>query len=93
MDWAQILVFILAGFFAIFLLLAIFLAALLIKITQQIKVAASSAERTVSAIEGAVAGLSKASLPLSVIRTILTQVMKHRSKTSTESKGKFTDRR
>jgi hypothetical protein len=88
MDWAQILVIILAIFFAIFLFLAIALAVLLIKITRQIKVAAASAERTVAAIEGAVAGLSKTSLPLTLLRTGLKRVMKTRSKKPKVSKDK-----
>jgi uncharacterized protein YoxC len=76
MDWAQILVIILAVIFAVFLLLAILLAVLLIKVTRQIKAAASNAERTVAAIEVAFSGLSKASLPLTITRMVVKQLMK-----------------
>lgn len=76
MNWAQILVIILAIFFAIFLLLAIMLAVLLIRVSRQIKAAASSAERTVAAVEVAVSGFSKAALPLTISRMILKQIMK-----------------
>lgn len=86
MDWAQILVIILAVFFAVFLLLAILLAALLIRVTRQIKAAASSAERTVAALEMAFTGLSKASLPLTISRTIIKQIIKAKSKKRKNSK-------
>jgi uncharacterized protein YoxC len=76
MDWAQILVIILAVIFAVFLLLAILLAVLLIKVTRQIKAAATNAERTVAAIEVAFSGLSKASLPLTITRMVVKQLMK-----------------
>jgi K+-sensing histidine kinase KdpD len=76
MDWAQILVIILAVIFAVFLLLAILLAVLLIKVTRQIKAAASNAERTVAAVELAFSGLSKASLPLTITRMVVKQLMK-----------------
>lgn len=87
MDWAQILVIILAVFFAVFLLLAILLAVLLIRITRQIKAAASNAERTVAAIEVAFAGLSKASLPMTITRLVIKQLIKSKSKKGKESKG------
>lgn len=51
MDWAQILVYILGAFLALFLLLAIILTVLLIKVTKQIKIVTNAAERTVHNIE------------------------------------------
>lgn len=76
MDWAQILVFILAILFAIFLIVAIALAVVIISITKQLKAAASSAERTIHAIEGSVANLSKMALPLTLARGVLGQLLK-----------------
>lgn len=76
MDWAQLLVIILAVLFAIFLLLAIMLAVLLVSISRQIKAATASAERTMHAIEGSVATFNKAALPLALGRGILDQLMK-----------------
>lgn len=87
MDWAQILVIILGTLFAVFLLLAVLLAVLLVKITRQIKTTASSAERTVAALEGAFTGLSKSSMPLTILRVVLKQVMKAKSQ---KSKGSNT---
>jgi hypothetical protein len=76
MDWAQILVIILAILFAIFLILAITLAVLIITVTRQIKAAAASAERTVSALEGSVAQFNKVALPMTIIRKIVAQAIK-----------------
>ena len=76
MDWAQILVILLAALFAIFLAVAIALAVLLIKITRQIKSAADSAERTVAALEGSVRTFNKSALPLMVAKGIVGQAVK-----------------
>lgn len=76
MDWAQILVFLLAILFAIFLVIAIALAVILMRITRQIKAAAASAERTVAALEGSVRTFRKSALPLMVTKGIINQVMK-----------------
>ena len=93
MDWAQILVIILAVIFAVFLLLAILLAVLLIKVTRQIRSAASSAERTMAVLELAVAGFSKGSLPLTISRTIIKQILKTRSKKRKETNAEQAERR
>lgn len=70
MDWAQVLVIILAVVLAIFLLLGIVLAVLLIRVTRQIKSVTSSAQRTVDQIEHAAAGISRLTSPLLVLRTL-----------------------
>ena len=78
MDWAQVLVVILAVLFSAFLLLAILLAVLLVKVTRQIKAAASSAERAVAAIEGTVSGFSSAALPMKIVRMVMKHITKAR---------------
>jgi uncharacterized protein YoxC len=70
MDWAQILVVILSIFLAIFLLLAIILTALLIKVTRQIKTVTNSAGRTMEHIESAVAGLTKITSPVLLVKMV-----------------------
>lgn len=76
MDWAQLLVIILAVLFAIFLIVAIVLAISLISITKQIKAATASAGRTVSAIEDSVNKMNKAALPIMLLKGIMGQVQK-----------------
>lgn len=76
MDWAQILVIVLAVLFAVFLILAIALAVLLVAISKQIKSATASAERTIHALEGSVASFNKVALPLALTKGILGAVMK-----------------
>lgn len=76
MDWAQILVIVLAVLFAVFLILAIGLAILLVSISRQIKAATASAERTIHAIEGSVASFNKVALPLALTKGILGQLTK-----------------
>ena len=61
MDWAQILVIILAVFLAIFLLLGIILIGMFIRITRQIKNVTESAQRTAESIEHAVSRFSRVS--------------------------------
>lgn len=76
MDWAQILVYVLAILFAIFLVFAIFLAVLLLKVTKEIKTTTESAGRAVHAIENSVTTLQKTALPLMVTKTVIGQLMK-----------------
>lgn len=87
MDWAQILVIILAVLFTIFLILAITLAVLIIAVTRQIKAAAASAERTVSAFESTVVQFNKAALPMMITRKIITQIIKSSKKKERSSKN------
>jgi K+-sensing histidine kinase KdpD len=75
MDWAQILVILLAILFAVFLIVGIILAVLIIKISRQIKAATESAERTVAALEGSVKAFNKTALPLMVTKGIMRQVL------------------
>lgn len=84
MDWAQILVIMLAILFAIFLAVAIALAVLLLKISRQIKATAASAERTVKALEGSVKTFNKSALPLMITKGIINQVVK-RSRTKNKA--------
>lgn len=76
MDWAQILVIILASLFAIFMLFAIVLAVLIMKVTRQIKAATSNAERTIAAVELAASAFGRTSVPLTIGRLILSKIMK-----------------
>lgn len=71
MDWAQVLVIILAIFLAIFLLLAIVLTAMLIKVTKQIKNVTNSAQRMAEHIESAVAGFTKMTSSVSLVKLIM----------------------
>ncbi len=76
MDWAQILVILLSVLFTIFLVVAIVIGVLIIKVTRQIKSAADSAERTVHALEGSVNAFNKTALPLMVTKGIISQITK-----------------
>ncbi len=76
MDWAYILVIFLAVLFAIFLIVAIILGVLLIKITRQIKSTAASAERTIQSLENSAETFKRAALPAMVAKGIIGQVMK-----------------
>lgn len=76
MDWAQILVIILAVCLAIFLLLSIVLVIMLIRVTQQIKAVADSAQRTASGIESAVSNISRFSSPLMLFKYLKKQAGK-----------------
>jgi hypothetical protein len=76
MDWPQILVIILAVLFIVFLIFAITLIVLIISVTRQIKAAAASAERTVSAIEESVTTFNKVALPMMISKKIIAQVLK-----------------
>ena len=71
MEWAQILVIILSIFLAIFLLVGIVLVILLIKVTNQIKKVASSAERTMLQVEKAGSGIARLITPTLLLKTIL----------------------
>ena len=70
MDWAQVLVIILAIALAIFLILAIVLIVLVIKLTTKIKSIASTAERAANNIEGTVSNISRATSPMFVVKLV-----------------------
>ena len=77
---AEILVFILAGALAVFLILAIILIVLMIRLTQQMKTIAGSAERTVSNFEKAAHNVSKFSSPIALGRLFKAAVHRQTSK-------------
>lgn len=78
MTAMEILVVILSVFLAIFLFIGIVLAALLIKVTRQIKRVTDSAERTVNDISGVVASVNKLATPAVLAKFIMKQVKKKR---------------
>lgn len=80
MTALEILVIILSAFLALFLLIGIVLAVLLIKVTTQIKRVTMSAERTVNGLESVVAGVSKVTTPAMLAKMVLGQVNKRRKK-------------
>ncbi len=79
MDWAQILVIILAVVVIVFLLLAVMLLMLLVRVTRQIKAVTGSAQRTAANLEQAVKSFNKAS-PLPLGKALLEQLMKKNNK-------------
>jgi hypothetical protein len=80
MDWAQVLVIILAVFLGLFLLLGIVLVIMLIKVTQQIRSVAGSAERTLKVFEKTLSQASWFASPLVAIKMIRKFFKKHQSK-------------
>ena len=76
MNWAEVLVYILAAFLALFLILAIVLIVLLIRVTRQIKRVTMSAERTVAGMEKAAVGLGNISSPMAIAKIVMMQVKK-----------------
>ena len=80
MDWAQVLVIILAVFLGLFLLLGIVLVIMLIKVTQQIRSVAGSAERTLKVFEKTLSGASWFASPLVAIKIMKKYFKKHQAK-------------
>lgn len=80
MDWAQILVIILAVLFIVFLVIAIALLVLILRVTMQIKAMASGAERTLGMLSGSVGALGKTALPLMVAKSIFRHIVKRSGK-------------
>ncbi len=80
MNAMEILVIILSAFLALFLLIGIVLAVLLIKVTTQIKRVTMSAERTVNGLESVVAGVGKVTTPAMLGKIIISQINKRRKK-------------
>lgn len=70
MDWAQILVIILSVFLAMFLLLAIALTVMLIRLTKQIKNVTSVAERTAIKLETVASNAAMATSPVALVKII-----------------------
>lgn len=80
MTAMEILVIILSAFLALFLLIGIVLAVLLIKITQQIKRVTTSAEKTMNGFESVVSSVGKVTTPAMLAKMVLGQVNKRRKK-------------
>lgn len=76
MEAAEILVIILAAAFALFLVLAVILVVLLIKVATQIRRITTSAERTVGNIENIVGVFQKAAAPAVVTKVVSDLVQK-----------------
>lgn len=70
MDWAQILVIILAVFLGIFLVLGIVLVVMFIKVTQQIRMVVGSAERTIKIFEKVFSQTRGLVSPLVIMRIV-----------------------
>lgn len=80
MEWAQVLVIILSIFLALFLLLAIILVAMLIRVTHKIRTVTNSAQRTAEHIEKAVAGFTKVTSPMVIVRLVKSFLEKTKKK-------------
>ena len=80
MTALELLVIILSAFLALFLLIGIVLAILLVRVTQQIKRVTTSAERTVGSIESVVNGVGKVTTPAMLAKLVLGEVNKRRKK-------------
>lgn len=76
MDWAQILVFILATLFIVFLVIAIVLVVLLLRVSRQIKSATSSAEKAIQAVEKSTGSFGGSALPAMAVKSIYKRVNK-----------------
>lgn len=70
-DWAYVLVIILSCFFALLLLLAIILVAMLIGVTHKIRQVTKSAQNTAEHIEQMVATTSSTITPIVLLKKIL----------------------
>lgn len=80
MSWEQILVLILGAALAVFLVLAIVLVVLLIKVSRQLKRIADTAQRTVGSVETTVSNLSRATSPVYVTKFITSYLKRMKSK-------------
>lgn len=78
MDWAQILVIILAIFLGLLVLSGIVLVVVFIRLTHQIKAVANNAERAARNIENAVHNFSKTTSPLVAVRMIIKRLKKRK---------------
>lgn len=70
MEWAQVLVIILAVFLALFLLLSTILVVLLIKVTKQIKSVTGAAERTALKFENTASNIATFTSPVALAKMI-----------------------
>lgn len=70
MDFAEILVYVLAAVLAIFLILAVILVFMLIRITRQIKDVTDSAKRAMDTVEKSVENIGTASSAAGVMKLV-----------------------
>lgn len=70
-DWAYVLVIILSCFFALLLLLAIILIAMLIGVTHKIRQVTKSAQNTAEHIEQIVATTTRTITPVMLLKKLL----------------------
>ena len=70
MEWAQVLVIILSVFLAIFLVLAVALTALLIKVTKQIKSITTKAEKAAMRLESTATNVSMYTSPMMIAKAV-----------------------
>ena len=83
MEWAQILVIILAAALALFLLLAIILTIKLIQVSRQIKRVACAAERTalkVESVANSAAAMVAPAAIAKIIKSMMYKTKKHKNK-------------
>ena len=85
MDFAQILVYILAVVLAIFLILAVVLTVVLIRITIQIKEITTSAQRTVSGVEKIVDNVGGVTSSVGIAK-LITRAVKQAKKRASSKK-------
>lgn len=78
MDWAQILVIILSVFLAIFLIIGIILGLMIVRLTRQIRMIATTAERAVVSVERVVKGVRLAAVPSLALRKIMHYMKKEK---------------
>jgi len=80
MDWAQVLVIILSVVLAIFLIFAIVLTALLIRVTVQIKSITGAAERAALKFESVAENAARFATPMAVFNMVSKFIKKNKSK-------------
>lgn len=80
MNFAEILVYVLAIVLAIFLILAIILVVMLIRVTKQIRDVTASAGRTIGSVEKVVGGLSSVTTATGLMKLASNYVKKRRKK-------------
>ena len=77
-DWAQILVIILSTFLAIFLIVGIILAVMLVRLTRQIRTIAAVAERTMEGFERAARNVRLAAVPTMILGKVMKFIKKEK---------------
>lgn len=82
MDFAQILVYILAAALALFLILAIVLMIMVIRVTQQIKSITTTAQHAVDNVDKLVTNAGRLSSPLALAKLLSGHANKLRRKSS-----------